>query len=79
MNDANKEELIDGLKEFIDSVIHQREQAGEDSVSWLFISEAFWFFVQFLGEFHFVSLLQLDAAIVRGLDMVFFFSKKFSS
>ncbi|RCN46270.1 hypothetical protein ANCCAN_07731 [Ancylostoma caninum] len=31
LNDANKEELIDGLKEFIDSVIHQREQAGEDS------------------------------------------------
>lgn len=26
-----KEELIEGLNEFIDSVIHQREQAGEDS------------------------------------------------
>ncbi|KAK6743921.1 hypothetical protein RB195_010922 [Necator americanus] len=31
LNDTNQEELIDGLKEFIDSVIHQREQAGEDS------------------------------------------------
>ncbi|KAK6032284.1 hypothetical protein OSTOST_01535 [Ostertagia ostertagi] len=30
LDDANKEELVDGLKEFIDSVIHQREQAGED-------------------------------------------------
>ncbi|VDK70199.1 unnamed protein product, partial [Cylicostephanus goldi] len=31
LDDKKKEELIDGLKEFIDSVIHQREQAGEDS------------------------------------------------
>ncbi|XGW18083.1 hypothetical protein V3C99_002582 [Haemonchus contortus] len=30
LDDSNKEELVDGLKEFIDSVIHQREQAGED-------------------------------------------------
>ncbi|KAK6057325.1 hypothetical protein COOONC_05160 [Cooperia oncophora] len=33
LDDANKGELIDGLKEFIDSVIHQREQAGEDRVT----------------------------------------------
>uniref|UniRef100_A0A158P8B3 Nuclear pore complex protein n=1 Tax=Angiostrongylus cantonensis TaxID=6313 RepID=A0A158P8B3_ANGCA len=32
LDDDGKEELIDGLNEFIDSVIHQREQAGEDSV-----------------------------------------------
>ncbi|KHJ99244.1 hypothetical protein OESDEN_00767 [Oesophagostomum dentatum] len=31
LDDVHKEELINGLKEFIDSVIHQREQAGEDS------------------------------------------------
>ncbi|KAE9418943.1 hypothetical protein Angca_002333 [Angiostrongylus cantonensis] len=31
LDDDGKEELIDGLNEFIDSVIHQREQAGEDS------------------------------------------------
>ncbi|KAJ1345805.1 hypothetical protein KIN20_000423 [Parelaphostrongylus tenuis] len=31
LDDNGKEELIEGLNEFIDSVIHQREQAGEDS------------------------------------------------
>lgn len=30
LDSDKQEELVDGIKDFIDSVIHQREQAGED-------------------------------------------------